>query len=141
MQTFVPLTTYEESAAVLDRLRLGKQRVEVKQILQTLLGESRGRGWKNHPAVKMWLGHEQELCRYGIAMCNEWTLARGYKDSLREYFSQKLEQLPDSGPPPWIGEHRVHSSHRSNLLRKMPEWYTKFGWTEPSDLPYVWPVQ
>lgn len=34
----------------------------------------------------------------------------------------------------------MHASHRSNLLRKEPEYYTQFGWTEPPDLPYVWPV-
>ena len=34
----------------------------------------------------------------------------------------------------------MHASHRSNLLRKDPEHYMQFGWTEPPDLPYVWPV-
>ena len=34
----------------------------------------------------------------------------------------------------------MHASHRSNLLRKEPAHYTQFGWTEPPDLPYVWPV-
>lgn len=34
----------------------------------------------------------------------------------------------------------MHASHRSNLLRKEPEHYTQFGWTEPPDLAYVWPV-
>jgi hypothetical protein len=42
--------------------------------------------------------------------------------------------------PPWLGDEAFHASHRSNLLRKNPEWYGQFGWTEPDDLPYVWPV-
>ncbi len=33
MQTFLPYDSYADSAAVLDRARLGKQRVEAKQIL------------------------------------------------------------------------------------------------------------
>ena len=42
--------------------------------------------------------------------------------------------------PPWLGTESLHASHRSNLLRKDPDWYGRFGWTEPPDLPYIWPV-
>jgi hypothetical protein len=42
--------------------------------------------------------------------------------------------------PPWWGDPAFHASHRSNLLRKDPVWYGQFGWAEPPDLPYVWPV-
>jgi hypothetical protein len=41
--------------------------------------------------------------------------------------------------PPWLGDERLHASHRSNLLRKDPEHYGQFEWTEPDDLPYWWP--
>jgi len=40
--------------------------------------------------------------------------------------------------PRWLGDEKLHASHRSNLLRKNPEWYSKFGWKEPNNLPYVW---
>ena len=33
MQTFLPFPDFQQSAAVLDRVRLGKQRVEALQIL------------------------------------------------------------------------------------------------------------
>jgi hypothetical protein len=26
------------------------------------------------------------------------------------------------------------------LLRKSPEWYGQFGWSENPETPYVWPV-
>ena len=39
MQTFLPYADYAASAKVLDRMRLGKQRVETLQILQTLVRE------------------------------------------------------------------------------------------------------
>jgi hypothetical protein len=42
--------------------------------------------------------------------------------------------------PNWIGDEKFHASHRSNLLRKDKEFYGKFGWAEPDDLPYFWPV-
>jgi len=44
------------------------------------------------------------------------------------------------GLPLWLGNEELHASHRSNLLRKAPLWYGQFGWTEPDDLPYIWPV-
>lgn len=145
MQTFLPLPSYCESAKCLDRLRLGKQRVEVKQILSTLLGKSRG--WANHPAVRMWRGYESSLILYGLAVCLEWR-KRGYKDSVLEHLL--LETLdercawtesdpPDAPKPPWLGDPSFHASHRSNLLRKDPQHYSQFGWTEPDSLPYVWP--
>jgi hypothetical protein len=144
MQTFLPLPSIGESAAVLDRARLGKQRVEVKQILNTLLGRSDG--WKNHPAVKMWTGHELGLAMYGIAVCKEWRY-RGYKDNLLPEFESIHSDLvkergmnPDTLMPPWFGNDDFHSSHRAALLAKDFSWYKKFGWSESPVIDYVWPV-
>lgn len=141
MQTFLPSPSYDESARVLDNKRLGKQRVETKQILLAL-PKTEG-GWINHPATKMWRGHEISLCQYGLAMCWEWQ-RRGYKDSLYDFFAAALAQYEEDGrtflPPPWLGEDEVHASHRSNLLRKDREFYSQYGWAESDDLPYVWPV-
>lgn len=141
MQTFLPLPDFYASAKVLDRQRLGKQRLEAWQILNTLLGESKG--WANHPAVKMWRGYEIALCWYGMAMSSHWHL-RGYKDNMHARFEEVCDVLEsdsafEEGYPWWLNEPALHASHRSNLLRKAPEWYNQFGWTEPDSLPYVWP--
>lgn len=134
MQTFVPYPDFTKSAQVLDRARLGKQRVETWQIIQSLTVPTYG--WKNHPAVKMWKGHTPALAAYGQAICEEW-IARGYKDSLKPRF----DALVQTGAPlpSWWGQ-GIHASHRSKLLEKQPEWYTKFGWLETAGMPYVWPV-
>lgn len=138
MQTFLPYRSYRDSAQVLDRARLGKQRVEVKQILSTLL---HGGGWVNHPAVKMWRGWEWSLSLYGQDICLEW-LDRGYKDSVLNWiYDQRMHCKSPRCDPPWLGDEAFHASHRSNLLRKDPTHYSKFGWIEPLDLPYVWPVE
>jgi hypothetical protein len=42
--------------------------------------------------------------------------------------------------PPWFGRDEFHAAHRANLLRKDPEYYGQFGWTESPDMEYVWPV-
>ena len=139
MQTFLPYDNFILCAKSLDRQRLGKQRVETLQIMQTIAGLSKGKGWINHPATKMWIGHESYLMSYQAAIVSEWT-SRGYKDTClsktRDAFSHINEP---GGRPDWLGDFQFHASHRSNLLRKNPEFYAQFGWTEPYDLEYVWP--
>jgi hypothetical protein len=149
MQTFLPHPCYQESARILDYRRLGKQRVECKQILQALgipVGgplRDKPSSWRNHPATRMWQGHEYSLCVYAMEVCREWR-RRGYKDTLLPQFSDAawgiLAHGDDNGPPPWNHDDDFHASHRSNLLRKLPSHYSRFGWTEPDNLPYVWPV-
>lgn len=135
MQTFLPYKSFADSARVLDNKRLGKQRVEAKQIIKALAGETKG--WVNHPAVKMWRGCEGTLCDYAISICDEW-ISRGYKDTLRDWFITERKKHQDKNPA-WLGDQGFHASHRSNLLRKAHDWYSKFGWSEGPDLPYVWP--
>lgn len=143
MQTFLPLPTYAESASVLDDKRLHNQANECKVILNTLLGKYK-KGWKNHPAVKMWKGHEASLCRYAIQICLEYIKRRAAKvgDNYRYnnlyYFQSMQAKLPPCEDPPWLGNKKLHASHRSNLLRKDPEWYGKFRWAEKPNLPYFW---
>lgn len=137
MQTFLPYPSFVESAKALDMRRLGKQRVEAYQILRTLLGQSNG--WRNHPAVKMWMGYEYALAEYGFTICGEWRF-RGFKDSLMPKFYNFYASAPDYGYPGWLGNPEFHAAHRSNLLRKDAVFYGRYGWTEPPTLPYVWPV-
>lgn len=142
MNTFLPYPDFAASARSLDRARLGKQRVEAFQIIRTLRGETSG--WASHPAVKMWAGYTEALAFYGLTMCDEW-IRRGYKDSLQSEFINALGLHRYSGIdgiplPPWMGDADFHSSHRSALLRKDPEHYGQFGWTDSPDVPYVWPT-
>ena len=141
MQTFLPYPSFNESAKCLDYRRLGKQRVEAYQILRALTGESKG--WVNHPATKMWRGYEVALAKYGSEMCKEWK-RRGYKDSLYDKFALYVAAHIDRYTltfqlPSWI-DGPIHASHRSNLLRKNKEFYSKYEWVEPDNLSYVWPT-
>jgi hypothetical protein len=191
LQTFLPYPDFAESAAVLDRMRLGKQRVETLQIAQALWGrklmntfalvptgkqkfigdefsnvddpkfwqsvtkrvdlpqtewriEHTSVGWANHPATKMWAGEGTALLDYQTAICGEW-VSRGYKDTClekTEFLFLDVVNYMSMGfdGPAWLGREDVHSSHRANLLRKDPEWYGKYGWTEDPATEYVWPV-
>lgn len=135
MQTFLPYKNFERSARVLDYKRLGKQRVEVLQILQALERESGG--WVNHPATRIWRGYTNALVAYGLLICREWQ-TRGYKDTCDIKIAQFWKRGERVVLPPIIGREEFHASHRSNLLRKNFEHYSKFGWREPDDLPYIW---
>jgi hypothetical protein len=137
MQTFLPYPDFAQSAACLDRQRLGKQRVEVMQILKALSGGS-SKGWVNHPATKMWRGFEESLISYGVHICKEWK-RRGYRDTC-EGKTLAFSNGNDIVHPPWLGDDNFHAAHRSNLLRKDATHYSQFNWSESSDLEYVWPV-
>jgi hypothetical protein len=162
MQTFVPLTSsFDDIARTLDRARLNKQALEGWQILMTLLeldpqGEHRTpKGWVNHPAVKMWRGHEVTLYNYIQAMVTEWK-RRGYKSTIgykaKATIMRAYELDLVTGPavlPAWMSNSgtfkNIASSHRMALLNKDYEWYSQFKWPEdsgkcPETYDYVWPV-
>jgi len=136
VQTFAPYgRDIARGFAVLDYRRLGKQRVETYQILRTLLYESKG--WRQHPATKMWMGHAAALAEYGRVNCVEW-IDRGYQDNLLPIFEHTVMSHRGSKKmPKFLDEIAV--SHQSNLIRKYPEYYTKFWPNTPDDLEYVWP--
>ncbi len=139
MQTFLPYHDFALSARCLDNRRLGKQRVEAKQIYLALTDPTYG--WKNHPAVKMWTGYEGNLALYGYTICQEWT-HRGFNDSLTNWFWQRIYSIADGSdnPVPPHFTDAFHLSHQSNLLRKDHAHYLQFFPGVPTDLPYVWPT-
>lgn len=147
MQTFLPYPDFRQSLEALDTRRLGKQRVEARQLIDALEGailpNGRTSRWINHPACKMW---------------------RGYTNALRSYYNTALEVFQKRGGnnvilqvlqvptgvtlPPWLGWDFFHRTHRAQLLRKANEnptrylsWYSKFGWLEkPGEFDYIWPI-
>ncbi|WP_018254702.1 MSMEG_6728 family protein [Salinispora mooreana] len=149
MQTFLPYPDFLASAAALDQRRLGKQRVEAIQVLRGLIRP--GYGWRHHPAVKMWVGYEEALTRYGLDVCAVWcepgradtcaatlvtdlAAARGMRTVRTQAELAEVGELP-----PWLGRDDLHLSHRSSLLRKDPEHYRPQFGDIPIDLEYVWP--
>ncbi len=146
MQTFLPDPDFGRTARILDDRRLGKQRVEVLQILNAMHRTSGG--WVNHPATRMWRGFEPALVAYGLAIIDEWTRS-GRADTVREKILPHLHgepvrtqrQLAELGLlPSWLGREDLHRAYRSALVRKMPEHYRPLFPDVEEDLPYVWPV-
>jgi len=150
MQTFLPFSDFERTARVLDLKRLGKQWVEVIQIVRALTIPSYG--WASHPAVLMWKGYEEALGRYGLVMCQVW-VESGFGDSCAATIAADLErigvtrirtypELVDTGGlPDWLFDPTLHRSHQSALVRKDPGHYRQHFGDVPDDLPYYWPVR
>ena len=152
MQTFTPYADFEQSLRTLDLKRLGKQRVEVIQIVRALTVP--GYAWSSHPAVLMWKGYEEALGRYGLTSCDGLDRARvrrllrgddhrrpaGVRGGRASGRYAELEAA--DALPPWLFDEALQRSHRSSLLRKDPEHYGPlFPPDTPRDLDYVWPVR
>jgi hypothetical protein len=142
VQTFLPYADFDRSAAVLDSPRLGKQRVETLQVLRAL--ELPEYGWVNHPVVRMWRGHAPALVAYGLACVAQWR-QRGHADSTEPMIEEfapgadrrTLERL--GRLPPWLGDERLHRSHRAALVRKDPQFYRPVFGDVDEPAEYWWP--
>lgn len=75
------------------------------------------------------------LKMYHNIVIEEW-VRRGYENNM-ELFEIRTP-VEDSF---WLADDRLHRSHRSNLLRKDPEFYGKYGWNVPDNLDYFWPTK
>ena len=126
MQTFVPRSeSYAASVAMLDEKRLQKQVAEAAQLLRQLEEFPHG-GWSHHPAVHMWLFHDQCLFNYFWACIDLYGTHKEQYNVLRQF--PELDR--DDSYPPWWGEESVHASHAQALTAK---------WNG-GDYVYVWPA-
>lgn len=127
MQTFLPFTDFTLSITTLDYRRLGKQRVEALQIINSLSDPNYG--YRHHPVKLLWANHIDALKYYCNLCIQEWEL-RGYNNSMEYYALPEYVELP-------IFSMELYISHQSNLLRKDHAHYSQY-FNVPSDLPYVW---
>jgi hypothetical protein len=134
MQTFLPYHDFRTSALCLDKKRCWKQVIEASQIIGTLTGK--WTAWKNHPVARMWRKYLPALISY----YNVFWETSVNKHSIRVVKMQPIYTQENIVLPLWLGDEKVHASHRSNLLRKNIEFYSKYNWVEPDNMPYYWPV-
>ena len=134
MQTFLPYKDFQKSAEALDNKRLNKQILEGYQILNVLSNDDPRAGWRNHPAVKMWRGHEKALLEY-VMTCVREADKRGIKTennvaNIKALALKKMDAWGD-GLPMWYHDfeksHRVVATHKANLYRKDPVYYFDFA--------------
>lgn len=134
MQTFLPYSDFTSIARCLDNKRLNKQILECDVLIDLREGV-KDNSWKNHPAYRMWFDYPNTLIHYRNVMLKEW-MDRGKNSNrkFRTYYSPIIY-------PDFLYDLRVIQSHRSNLLRKLPEHYKQFGWDDYGIQGYYWPCE
>jgi hypothetical protein len=137
VNTFLPFSNFKEIAKCLDNKRLGKQRVEAQQILNTIEKKRKGlktTGWVHHPIVHMWYGYEQALKYYINVMIQEW-VKRGFVNNMHIHKITKIPAMP------WFVKCQpINWSHQASLIRKHPSHYTKL-FNPPAEYlkhKYIW---
>lgn len=139
MQTLLPYANFARSARTLDSDRLVKQAIDCKQLVIAQIDPLFG--WQTHRAKTMWNGHVRSLCAYGIAIIDE-AICRGIR--LSAYERSWLVHLHEHAQgttlaPWWLGDTRLHSSHRAHLKRRNPHYYRAFA--EDPTLLMWWPTR
>ena len=148
MQIFRPYVDWAKSARILDNKRLGKQRIEAKQVILAILrraGVLRDgkRGWLNHPIVLMYYNegapYLEDLVGYFNAVVGEWT-SRGFRNSVTLADIEGLLGLVRNTPgTPITHVHEVE--YRRILLLKEPCHYLdKFSEEEVREVLETEPV-
>lgn len=80
------------------------------------------------------MNYEEALKLYYDTILIEW-IQRGFQNNMPFLLINRTELLF----PEWLGDCDFHDSHKSNLLRKYYEYYSKFGWEVPINQKYIWP--
>ena len=148
MQTFLPYENYLKSAEVLDKKRCWKQVVETKQILCILHYEAVpdewkenkswiSQGWKNHPAVQMWVGYELSLANYYNVFLDHCLNVHNINTTMQKVIIKTPPVLPW-----WLNNEPFHRAMRARLIVKDKDFYLpKFPNDEGyNNGMYWWPV-
>lgn len=132
VQVFRPYIDWRRSARVLDNKRLGKQRVEVKQVMMAILRKmglinDGKRGWLNHPIVLMYYNdgspYFYDLVNYFNACLEEWR-HRNMKSKISlTDIEELIKKIDSTKGHPLTHKHEVE--YRRVLILKNPEHYLK----------------
>lgn len=152
MQTFLPYKNFTRTSKCLDYKRLGKQRLEAFDIIYLCYrhkgidkrkemnkskkqAEYLWKRYKHHPAVLMWIGYTNALKLYYNTIRSEW-IKRSYNNTM-----PYLRIHGKTIMPFWMGSRKFHAGHKSNLLRKDFNFYSKYGWNKDTTISYFWPIR
>ncbi|CCC82231.1 pyrimidine dimer DNA glycosylase/endonuclease V [Thermoproteus tenax] len=148
MQIFRPYIDWSRSAGVLDDKRLGKQRVEAKQVILAILRrlgvlQDGRRGWLNHPIVLLYynrgIPYIEDLIGFFHATVEEW-VRRGHQNNISlDDIESLLSRVPRAKGTPITHVHEVE--YRRVLLLKDPCHYLrKFSKEEVEEVVESEPV-
>lgn len=100
MNVFMPCASVIESVQSLDDLRLKKQILECKVLLDGAIAYKNGEnpnGYFKHPVAQFYKDYPLFLAFYGLACCNEHFYRFGNLHSYNDYFRNYTENSLESG--------------------------------------------
>jgi hypothetical protein len=120
VNVFILTDSPKECVKYLDYRRLGKQRVEAKQIIDVI--EKKSGGWYDHPVTKMWINNVEALKYYFNCCVDEWS-KRGYKNTMEKFVFDS--EINEADILPWFYKNKqIQNCYKASLLRKNTEYYT-----------------
>lgn len=129
MQVFVPYAEPIKVAECLDGLRLRKQLIENKQILDAIDGV--GKGWFNHPVTKMYEPYREWLYNYTNCLQEYYKAKQYYGEDSESYsfycrMAIHYSKEADKIRPLFLTE-EFCNQHKRRLYTKNPEYYIQFA--------------
>jgi len=97
----------------------------------------------SHPLVRMWQGYHVAVGAYNAALAATMAQHRISFGTRALKVAGVVRQMRGDAPdpfvmPPWVEDADVLRSHRSNIVRRWPEYDGVWPKT-PERMPYLWP--
>ena len=118
--SFVTCPNPYQSVSLLDTKRVGKMRVELKELIDAI---EKRTAWSNHPASQMWIGYLTPLKIYYNITVREW-IQRGCNNNM-ELYNIPDESEYDVIPLYFDGFKTYYAGSVRNPQKTFPMW---FGW-------------
>lgn len=154
LMTWLPFRDFHDSLQHLSDYRLGRQMFEAGLVLDNLVGTGHEKRRLVGMTTRMWAGYESALGLYYSLSIREWVVRgyhalrvppynfyRGYDTLTLHYAASKFLPLAEIVYPKWLGDERLHASHRSALLALDPEHMKQFNWEDGPELPLYFPPE
>lgn len=137
MQTFLPYPCFYQSLRTLHTSHMWKQVLEASQIRKSI--EDPNHGWRNHPAVQMWIGYPGALAKYYNTALREFKARGGNTDwDIDRCWNESVVEMPR-----WLGDPVFHTRMQERMVEKIPEHYGEhFPYVNAvsQEVGYWWPV-
>ena len=123
MQIFIPYASPLETAKCLDPKRLNRQIQEAKVILDAINGT--GKGWFNHPVVKMYAPHSLWL-KFYYECLKKFSEYERYRWGIDFADAINNDLMAVKSTPPFLTE-EFCDQHKRRLYTKDNKYYKKFA--------------
>lgn len=144
MMTWLTRMSFLDTAEDLETDLLVGQMRDAAELAEAILFQENEELTMAHPVVRIWAGYEIGLIGYLLSM-NLELARRGIGSPVSVFkITGAIQQLRSAGEdttfvkPAWTEDTDVLRSHRSNMVRRWPQYASVWSKT-PELMPYIWP--